>query len=258
MQCEKCDEYSACVRGCPPPNCEHPNPGERCPLWVDNCLEGCSPAPCPKGQVHRNETDHTCVPLQDCGIPPETGCNIGGLHFNEGQRVATPNACQSCYCHQGEIKCIGRPCPIEIKACTESGWSDWYSMTAPEDQRGNDFEILLAHGDHCPVENMVDVECRTVRDKTPWNETDETLLCSADTGLRCLRDDQDYRRPCSDYEMRVYCDCGPRAPPTTTELPAPTPIISEHILNIPDERIIMPREVHTIPWAQTHPEVSSS
>ncbi|XP_042143021.1 hemocytin-like [Ixodes scapularis] len=207
LQCDTCDEYSACVSFCKPPTCEHPVVHDACKVSPPLCLEGCTPALCPNGMVHRTATDRTCVPVQDCGVPPETACSIGGLHFKEGQRVATSNACQSCFCLRGEVRCVGKPCPIEVQVCVQTGWSDWESMNSPEYQAGNDFESLQAHGDHCPVEHMVAVECRTVGSKTPWNETGESVLCSPHTGLRCLREDQDDRELCSDYEMRVFCRC---------------------------------------------------
>ncbi|KAL3219651.1 hypothetical protein MRX96_030205 [Rhipicephalus microplus] len=78
VQCETCDEYSACVSGCEPPNCAHPASETNCPKAAPVCLEGCAPARCPTGEVHRNATDHRCVPFADCEIPPETGCNVGG------------------------------------------------------------------------------------------------------------------------------------------------------------------------------------
>ncbi|XP_070397542.1 SCO-spondin-like [Dermacentor albipictus] len=225
VQCETCDEYSACVSGCEPPNCAHPASETDCPEAAPVCLEGCTPARCPTGEVHRNATDHRCVPYADCEAPPETGCNVGGVLYKEGQRVATPNPCQSCYCKKGQIECIGRPCPLELMTCNQSGWSDWYSMTTPEFQRGNDFEILLAHADRCPVDNMAEVECRTIDGHVPWNETGEPMLCSVATGLRCLKEDQ-YDGSCSDYEMRVYCQCAEEttpAPfiPTTVTLTGP-------------------------------------
>ncbi|XP_075729139.1 uncharacterized protein LOC119164825 isoform X2 [Rhipicephalus microplus] len=213
VQCETCDEYSACVSGCEPPNCAHPASETNCPKAAPVCLEGCAPARCPTGEVHRNATDHRCVPFADCEIPPETGCNVGGVPYKEGQRVATPNPCQSCYCKKGQVECIGRPCPLELKTCNQSGWSDWYSMSEPKFQRGNDFEILMAHADHCPVDNMVRVECRTVDRHIPWNETGDSMLCSVATGLRCLKEDQ-YGDPCADYEMRVYCQCAEETTPT--------------------------------------------
>ncbi|XP_077527874.1 hemocytin-like isoform X2 [Haemaphysalis longicornis] len=221
VQCATCDEYSACVSGCEPPNCAHPTSEANCPEAAPVCLEGCAPARCPVGHVHRNATDHHCVPYADCEEPPETGCNIGGVLYKEGQRVATPNPCQSCFCNSGKIDCIGRPCPIELATCAKSGWSEWYSMSNPQFQRGNDFEILLAHADRCPLDNMVRVECRTVNSHVPWNETGEALLCSAETGLRCLKEDQD-DGPCSDYEMRVYCQCAQIQ--ETTTFPVPTTV----------------------------------
>ncbi|KAL3219652.1 hypothetical protein MRX96_030206 [Rhipicephalus microplus] len=86
-------------------------------------------------------------------------------------------------------------------------------MSEPKFQRGNDFEILMAHADHCPVDNMVRVECRTVDRHIPWNETGDSMLCSVATGLRCLKEDQ-YGDPCADYEMRVYCQCAEETTPT--------------------------------------------
>ncbi|XP_077495549.1 uncharacterized protein LOC144106577 isoform X2 [Amblyomma americanum] len=222
VQCATCDEYSACVSGCEAPNCLHPASEENCPEAAPVCLEGCSPARCPAGEVHRNATDHRCVPYAECEAPPETGCSTGGVLYKEGERVATPNPCQSCFCKRGKIECIGRPCPIELKTCDQSGWSDWYSMSTPQFQRGNDFEILLAHADRCPVDNMVRVECRTVGGHVAWNETGESLLCSAETGLRCLREDQD-DGACSDYEMRVYCQCA-EVPETTVASLVPTTV----------------------------------
>ncbi|EEC02351.1 hemolectin, putative, partial [Ixodes scapularis] len=234
LQCDTCDEYSACVSFCKPPTCEHPVVHDACKVSPPLCLEGCTPALCPNGMVHRTATDRTCVPVQDCGVPPETACSIGGLHFKEGQRVATSNACQSWYvglifrvpismpggicfsfCLRGEVRCVGKPCPIEVQVCVQTGWSDWESMNSPEYQvfENSSFRLfffffsLQAHGDHCPVEHMVAVECRTVGSKTPWNETGESVLCSPHTGLRCLREDQDDRELCSDYEMRVFCRC---------------------------------------------------
>lgn len=47
---------------------------------------------------------------------------------------------------------------------------------------------------------MVDVQCRSLKDKKGLKDVTEKLDCSLNKGLVC-------NGKCSDYEVRVLCEC---------------------------------------------------
>ena len=57
---------------------------------------------------------------------------------------------------------------------------------------------------HCANTNIVNIECRTVRDKIPSKETGMDVECSLERGLVC----KTTTKPCTDFEIRVLCECG--------------------------------------------------
>ena len=51
---------------------------------------------------------------------------------------------------------------------------------------------------------MTKIECRTVGDHKTPKETGHNVECSLENGLIC----SEIEKPCPDFEIRVYCECG--------------------------------------------------
>lgn len=59
----------------------------------------------------------------------------------------------------------------------------------------------------CSVDQMVDIECRTVATQISHKKTGENVDCSLDNGLECWPAGVKSRGACLDYEIRILCDC---------------------------------------------------
>jgi len=69
----------------------------------------------------------------------------------------------------------------------------------------------------CGRDMMVDVECRTAGSQLPHKSTGENVDCSLEKGLECLpsigsggtkKGGTKATSACTDYEIRVLCQCG--------------------------------------------------
>ncbi|GBN96486.1 Hemocytin, partial [Araneus ventricosus] len=151
VQCETCDRYSPCISLCPPPNCDtYLDPPESRSCTREYCVDGCEPKPCKPGHVHRSAANFTCVPEAVCEEKP---CIvIEGIAYREGERIDRPDmgdACQSCYCRDGQVECLGVPCTystmeplttyIEEQACEFTGWTEWINSANPADNVSNSY-----------------------------------------------------------------------------------------------------------------------
>ncbi|XP_022089957.1 uncharacterized protein LOC110978922 [Acanthaster planci] len=91
----------------------------------------------------------------------------------------------------------------------DSYWTPWLSADSPAD--GDDRETLIQHqqGYEMLCQYPEDIQCRTVYEGTPSNETGQLLSinCTLTSGLVCLGADQsvDNTRTCYDYEVRYQC-----------------------------------------------------
>ncbi|CAL1296415.1 unnamed protein product [Larinioides sclopetarius] len=225
VQCESCDRYSPCISLCSPPNCDtylDPPEGQSCAR--EYCVDGCEPKPCRPGYVHRSATNFTCVPEEVCEEKP---CIvIEGIAYREGERIDRPDmgdACQSCYCRNGQVECLGVPCTystmeplityIEEKACEFTGWTEWINSANPADNEGADSELLEelaeSHRIPCPLDHVRSIECRSAETQEPVEALGQMAKCSTLVGLMC--DPYINGEDCLDYEIRVYCDCVEKA-----------------------------------------------
>lgn len=74
----------------------------------------------------------------------------------------------------------------------------------------------LAGPGSCDLEYIKRIECRTVNTHLDIKATGEDVECGLDRGLRCFGS-------CSDYEIRVYCDCGDEIDISTMATPTKIP-----------------------------------
>lgn len=58
----------------------------------------------------------------------------------------------------------------------------------------------------CLRSQIVDIECRTVKDHVSPKETGVDVECSLEHGLICKSDKG--KSTCKDFEIRVRCHCG--------------------------------------------------
>jgi hypothetical protein len=93
--------------------------------------------------------------------------------------------------------------------CDRTGWTDWMSSKTPTTSDPNDKETLTSlrlkiTKPFCDFGQQKSIECRKVgtNEKVPY--TGEDVTCSLKHGLLCTATD----KPCSDYQVRFYCDCG--------------------------------------------------
>lgn len=129
----------------------------------------------------------------------------------------------------GKVICIGSPCEIEhvtpklyrdTEDICKSGWSSWINQDKGDSgglktksknkgMKNGDNEPMpslmllknLEGPGSCALEFQKRVECRTVGTHVDVKTTGEDAECCLEKGLRCFGS-------CSDYEIRVYCDCG--------------------------------------------------
>ncbi|XP_054713671.1 uncharacterized protein LOC129223130 [Uloborus diversus] len=220
IQCEACDHYSPCISLCPPINCDnYLEPPEKHTCSLEPCIEGCETKPCPAGEVYLSATNLTCVPEETCQEKP---CIvIDGTPYKEGERIPnglTGDSCQSCYCRNGDVDCIGVPCTsfsptptvaMLLKECQFTGWSEWVNSINPEDNDGNDKEsiekLVSDRRVQCPIDHIRTVECRTALTQEPSEISGQNIICNENFGLMC--NSSTTHGDCLDYEMRVYCQC---------------------------------------------------
>nr|XP_042904159.1 uncharacterized protein LOC107439698 isoform X4 [Parasteatoda tepidariorum] len=219
VQCEACDRYSPCISLCPPPNCEnYLEPAESQSCSRESCVDGCEPKPCKPGQVHKSAINNTCVPIETCDEKP---CIvIDGVSYREGERIENKgDACQSCYCQQREINCIGVPCQVvtvptvprlstdfEFIEC-KLGWTEWINSNNPNDNNGHDVEDLRSFIKDgripCSLDKVQDIHCRVAQSQQPAELSGQDVTCNIENGFIC-NGEQEF---CYDYEIRVFCEC---------------------------------------------------
>ncbi|XP_078600776.1 uncharacterized protein LOC144875877 isoform X3 [Branchiostoma floridae x Branchiostoma japonicum] len=127
------------------------------------------------------------------------------------------------------------PVPTQVLMTTLKGceadvdyWTPWMNVFYPTHINGGDFETLDNLRDKymfCDNGMIVSVECRTVDDHTPSDQSGQKVICSIDDGLICSNDMN--TEDCHDYEIRFFCDCGVEpttivSAETTTTTQAPT------------------------------------
>ncbi|XP_054708363.1 hemocytin-like [Uloborus diversus] len=94
---------------------------------------------------------------------------------------------------------------------------------------GGDYEELSdpllksVYQDYCGIANITDIECRVADTKILLRETGQIATCTLPLGLSCRDNEQD-SSICKDYEIRVFCDCGPQLPIETTPIATTTVI----------------------------------
>ncbi|GFT52720.1 SCO-spondin [Nephila pilipes] len=221
VQCETCDRYSPCISMCQPVNCDtYLVPLESQSCSREYCVDGCTTKPCKPGHVHRSATNLTCIPEEMCDDKP---CIvIDGVSYREGERIEDADigdACQSCYCKNGKVDCVGVPCTystlqpiptfIDETPCEFTGWTEWINSMDPEDNDGNDSEnlekLVETHRIPCPLDHVRSIQCRSVDTQEPAEATGQNVTCSIPEGLACRQKAR--TGYCEDYEIRVFCQC---------------------------------------------------
>ena len=81
----------------------------------------------------------------------------------------------------------------------------------------------------CTKEEMIDIQCRSVKDHKTSKETGLNAECSLERGLYCRP--EPHGEPCVDFEIRVLCQCKQSTRPTTYLL------TSEYIVNVLKKKI---------------------
>ncbi|EAT44119.1 AAEL004506-PA [Aedes aegypti] len=123
--------YCYCINGrqkCVKPKCALPNP--RCaPIFIDSAC-------CPirydctgkipvkdvistesPNQIRRINNRHYLRTVERKGVR-NVGCTIDGKSYPEGERIASQDPCQVCFCIRGDQKCTPKKCAPAIKGCT--------------------------------------------------------------------------------------------------------------------------------------------
>lgn len=230
MQCDvRCSTYSPCVSTCATETCDNLLTHSKLSMSCkeDTCVEGCSPKPCPPNHIYLNSSFLDCVPTNTC---KPVCLEIDGVVYLEGDLVSE-DECQSCYCSRGQKTCSGQPCATtaipddvthqhEQKIKCNSGWSSWInqdkavnvkskSLYKEKDEEPLPEQIILNNlkeSSTCPIDKMIDIECRTVKSHIPYKKTGLNVECSLEKGLIC--ESSSKGSLCPDFEIRVLCECG--------------------------------------------------
>ncbi|XP_077861966.1 mucin-2-like [Saccoglossus kowalevskii] len=102
MQCEGCGHYEACTSACPK-TCDNYYQYDTVMDQCDQtCVEGCQ---CPDDEVYDVESNR-------CISPSECYClKIDGVKYFEGQTIQSlSDDCQTCFCSNHSLHCLGQPC----------------------------------------------------------------------------------------------------------------------------------------------------
>ncbi|GLH02043.1 Hemocytin [Gryllus bimaculatus] len=229
MQCdEKCSSYSPCIETCPKTTCENQfivkGLSQLCK--EDTCVEGCELKPCPPGQVYYNKTALECVPIASC----KTVCiEENGIIYYEGD-LMEQDECHSCYCSRHKKSCKGTPCTTPLPQITtktplnppiecENGWTHWINNVKRDSKKNqtvvteplptqSDLSSMTNGSAHCRLNQVELIECRVVSSLKSHKETGLNVSCNIDEGLVC------YGSECPDFEIRLFCNCGPITTPT--------------------------------------------
>ncbi|XP_059615285.1 hemocytin [Phlebotomus argentipes] len=231
MQCDpECSSYSPCISSCPVETCDNVITTSK-DKWMcseDSCVEGCKLKGCPAGHIYSNETFSDCVPKSIC---KPLCMEINGVSYYEGD-ILSSDLCQTCRCSRNKKICSGAPCAEGVTTVDHmfvtrkpdqdedlkcvSGWSEWINQdvsatlgvkTVKKGKKIGEKEpipnyLLMKNviGATCSPDKISKIECRTVGDHKSVKSTGENCECSLERGLVC-------EGSCSDYEIRVLCDC---------------------------------------------------
>lgn len=86
-------------------------------------------------------------------------------------------------------------------------------------------------GARCPVEQMIDIQCRTVKTQNDVKDLKDLGLdveCSLERGLICTAVGGKGRKMCPDFETRVFCQCGEETTKKIEEVCDPNAPNREH------------------------------
>uniref|UniRef100_A0A9J7ZWA4 VWFD domain-containing protein n=1 Tax=Cyprinus carpio carpio TaxID=630221 RepID=A0A9J7ZWA4_CYPCA len=111
-------------------------------------------------------------------------------------------------------------------SCIICWWSDWFNVSNPALERGNDLETYknIAKSGKEICEDPIDIECRAVSKPDMSfedfiHDSKQVAQCNVSFGLECKKDQQtDRPYKCLDYKIRVYCciPCSSTPASTTT------------------------------------------
>ncbi|XP_070575061.1 mucin-5AC-like [Ptychodera flava] len=102
VQCEGCGHYEACTAACPRTCDNYFNYDSVVDQCDQTCVEGCE---CPSDEVYDASTNR-------CISPSECYCvMVNGVKYSDGQIIPSySDGCQTCYCSNHTIHCLGQPC----------------------------------------------------------------------------------------------------------------------------------------------------
>nr|XP_045582104.1 hemocytin-like isoform X3 [Procambarus clarkii] len=179
---------------------------------------------CGAGQYLRDL--HTCVSRRDCN------CHLNGVSVPPGQPVRKSD-CEICQCVNNNLDCkdvcvtptlttLTTPSPsTPLPSCTE--WSPWMSESTPS--LGDEREPLADLLDRLSCPTPLHIECRVKGSRKSPGRVDQGVVCDTEVGLLCLASLNP--QGCSDYEVRLLCECPvteatTESTSTTTTITLPT------------------------------------
>ncbi|XP_025836285.1 hemocytin [Agrilus planipennis] len=242
IQCDqRCSKYSPCISTCPLETCDNlPVQSKLSKLCTESsCIEGCQMKPCPPGHIFLNSSALDCVPINVC---KPVCLKIGEAIYYEGD-IIEEDECHVCFCSRGQKFCKGHPCAAttttepqkEQRLKCVNGWTKWLNQdriparkTKIGQKKLTDIEPLpsqllmnqMKGKARCSVNEMTDIECRTVKGHKHPKETDLDVECSLEGGLVCKS--KEGEKPCEDFEIRVKCQCEETTSSTATTPPVTT------------------------------------
>ncbi|XP_015177061.1 PREDICTED: hemocytin [Polistes dominula] len=246
IQCDKeCSSYSPCISTCPHETCDNlltiKDNLHLCSQ--DACIEGCLFKPCANDYVYKDANYTECIPKATC---KPICAEINGTVFFEGDEVSNDD-CKTCFCSRGKVICQGGPCvtvpttpiiptiPLEEPLKCIDGWTAW--INKDQNVKGvklNDIEPLPNWTDLasiegsviCTKEQMIDIQCRSVKNHLSPKESGLDVECSLERGLYCKSHTD---LPCLDFEISVLCQCSPETTSTSTTVLTSTEILNNNV-----------------------------
>ncbi|CAG0879041.1 unnamed protein product [Darwinula stevensoni] len=151
------------------------------------------------------------------------------LHRSGGRKVCRGEPCKFTYDTFPvipETTTTAKTAP-QTASCI-SGWSTWINNNHPVPFKNpDDVEPITFHwidvnrypeSPICEIDEMAEIECRTVGTHVPPKLTGQDVECSLERGLVCRGTDAMQGR-CHDYEIRIRCRCRHEGIGTTTSEP---------------------------------------
>ncbi|XP_050525527.1 hemocytin [Daktulosphaira vitifoliae] len=240
IQCENGTFYESCIPPCSFKSCDDfISNTELCDKKL--CVEGCVRTHCPQGQVYSNYSSKLCVPINSCKIPCQiVGINevynegdviledeCHRCFCSKNKKICKGQPCDQTIRPYSTIDEIYTTTDLPFTSTTKlslstqitdnkciSGWSKWIKksfhnsklgvQSFPSIEEFKNIELNINKEEDlgiCSFENIIDVQCRSLKAIKGIKEKFEQIDCTVDNGIMCNND-------CKDIEIRINCDCG--------------------------------------------------